>query len=57
MELEPMTETKIKLTVAIQSLTDNAMDAGDSQDSMKYSQAVLNLANALATISHINKEN
>lgn len=53
MELEPM---KKEIETAIQNIAKQITDKLDSGDAMRYSQAVLNLANVLITLASIPKD-
>lgn len=44
---------KIAIEVAIKTLARKASTSSSHDEAMKYSQAVLNLTNALATLSNI----
>jgi len=46
---------KEQIEKAIKSLVAKAENAHDSNDSLKFSQAATNIANAYATMQHANK--
>jgi len=48
---------KYEIEKAIKSLTQKAENSQDQDEAMKYSQAVLNLAHAIATLGGNEREN
>jgi len=56
MELEPM-KYEIEIETAVRSLSQKAEKSQNQDEAMKYSQAALNLAHAIATLGGHEREN
>lgn len=50
-------ETKETLEKTIKTLAENAADCDDSNNAMRYGQAVLNVANAFIDLSNLENAN